>query len=91
MMKHYFVTAKVERFPGKSGWYYVPLPETSDDFPGRKSSWGMIPVMVTLGDTTWKTSLLPMGRGRLFIALKAALRKKYSITLGSLVTLTYHT
>ncbi|HYO19767.1 MAG TPA: DUF1905 domain-containing protein [Dermatophilaceae bacterium] len=43
----------------------------------------------TVGDTTWDTSLLPMGDGTTFIALNARVRKKNALATGDSVTVAF--
>ena len=47
--------------------------------------WGMIPVAVTIGDTTLTTALWPKD-GSYVVPLKDALRKPEGIRLGDVVT-----
>lgn len=43
--------------------------------------WGMIPVTVTIGATTWKTSLFPKD-GRYIVPIKAQVRTKENLDEG---------
>lgn len=81
--------AEVKQFPGKGGWIYIPIPDKVADKTKRSPAWGMIPITTTIGSTTWDTSLLPMGDGTFFIAIKAAVRKKQKIELGDRLTITF--
>jgi hypothetical protein len=47
--------------------------------------WGMIPVAVTIGATTWTTSLWPKD-GRYVVPLKDRIRAAESVRLGDVVT-----
>ena len=48
--------------------------------------WGVIPVTVQLGQTTWRTSLFPSKQvGGWLLPLKAAVRKAEKIVEGSVV------
>lgn len=47
--------------------------------------WGMIPVRVTLGGTTWKTSLWPKD-GRYVVPLKVAVRRAERVEVDDVVT-----
>jgi hypothetical protein len=88
-MKVYKVTGIVDIFPEPSGWHFVRVPKEQTDPLTKAGAWGMVPVEVTLGNTTWNTSLLPMGQGQYFIALKQAVRKKEKVGLGDTITCTY--
>jgi hypothetical protein len=46
--------------------------------------WGVIPVTVEIGDTSWTTSLFPKDGGYA-VPIKAAVRKKESLELGDSV------
>jgi hypothetical protein len=88
MKKEFKVTAIVKKFPQKGGWVYVPITQTYKDF-GGKPKWGLVPATITLGQTTWKRSLLPFGDGTLFIALSEKVRKAEGISVGEKVTVTF--
>ena len=49
--------------------------------------WGVIPCSVTLGNTTWTTSLIPKD-GLYLVPIKAAIRQAEGIELGSTVEVT---
>jgi hypothetical protein len=50
---------------------------------------GLIAVRATVGDTTWDTSLLPIGDGSTFIALNARVRKRNALATGDSITVTF--
>jgi hypothetical protein len=75
---------------GPSPFHFVTVPdEESADIQEMASSltygWGMIPVTVTIGKTSWYTALWPKD-GRYIVPIKAAIRKKEQIDLGDVVT-----
>ena len=47
--------------------------------------WGMVPVSVRIGDTTWRTSLFPKDGGYL-LPLRDSVRRKESLALGDVVS-----
>ncbi len=52
-----------------SPWHYILIPQNK--IPKvRPGGWGSIPVIVTIGKTTWKTSLFPMKSGQYFFTHK---------------------
>jgi hypothetical protein len=72
-----------------SPWHYVVIPENVyRGFPKVKA-FGMMPVVATIGTTSWKTALLPLGKyggaSQFFLAIKASVRKKEGITEGDRV------
>jgi hypothetical protein len=83
------VVGMVEVFDLPSTWFYVRVPQNqTKKFSGRLG-WGLIPIEVSLGKTTWQTSLLPKGDKNFFIALKAEVRRKERVKLGDKISLTY--
>lgn len=64
MHKTYDINEKVWLYPGKAAWHFVTIPkDISSDidyyFAQNKRGWGSLPVSVTIGKTTWKTSIFP--------------------------------
>ncbi|HEY7931216.1 MAG TPA: DUF1905 domain-containing protein [Acidimicrobiales bacterium] len=63
---------------GPSPYYFVSIPEhestqIADIAKSVTYGWGVIPVEVTLGTTTWQTSLIPKD-GVYLVPLKVAVR-----------------
>ena len=74
---------------GPAPFYYVALPE--DDSADIKADeamlsygWGCIPVVATVGDTEFTTSLFPKD-GRYLLGLKVAVRRAEGIDEGDRV------
>lgn len=84
-MKPYKVSVVVKLFPQKGGWHYISVPKRITKDLSIFADRGLIPVSVTIGKTTWNSSLLPMGDGTHFIALSAKVRKAESISIGDKV------
>ena len=81
--------AKTKIFTGKDGWIYVDVPKIfTQELKQNRTAWGMYPIIVIIGDTTWKTKLMMKKGGDFFIALKTSVRKKENIALGDSVTTT---
>lgn len=89
MKKTYSIRGKVELFPQENGWHYVRVPKKHTEKLKGKTHWGLIPIEATVGETSWKTSLLPMGDGTHFIALNAKVRKKEKVEFGKTVNVTF--
>lgn len=86
-MKHIFKSeGTVKVFPQKGGWVYLPIEQTYADLKIKKPKWGLVPATITIGKTTWKKSLLPMGDGTLFIALSEKVRKSENIKVGDRIS-----
>lgn len=65
---------KLEKFPGKGGWTYARIPEVLQD---KTSPFGWVKVRGTIdGFEIRKYHLMPMGNGKLFLPVKADIRKK---------------
>jgi len=89
MKKVFSSKDKVKIFPQKGGWVYLPIKQTYSDFDIKKPKWGLVPASITIGKTTWKKSLLPMGDGTLFIALNEKVRKAENIKIGDTITVNF--
>jgi Domain of unknown function (DUF1905) len=50
---------------------------------------GLVPITAQIRNTTWQTSLLPMGDGTHFIALSAKVRKAEDVQVGGKVSVTF--
>lgn len=82
------VTDELHIFPAAAPWAYVPI--LKDKVPDVKpGGWGSIPVDVTVGKTTWRTSLFPMKKDNYFVPIKKQVREKESLKVGSKITVKY--
>jgi hypothetical protein len=73
----------LEKFPGKGGWTYAPIPEISQD---KHSTFGWVRVRGTIDSFEIKhVHLMPMGNGKLFLPVKADIRKKIGKQAGDYV------
>ena len=88
-MENVKVKGKVELFEMESAWHYVRVPKNISEMFTGKTFRGLVPITERLGGSEWKTSLLPMGDGTHFIALKAQVRKKEEIKLGDDIELEF--
>jgi hypothetical protein len=79
------IKSKVWLYGGASAWHFITVPkkeseEIKETFGKSARGWGSIPVKVTLGKTTWKTSIFPDKKsGTYLLPLKAEIRKKEEI------------
>lgn len=88
------VRVKVWLYPGKeANWHFVTLPKKQSDqikkrFGEFKRGWGSLPVVVTIGKTSWKTSIFPDKKaGAYLLPLKSDVRKKEQIGIGDVIAL----
>ena len=64
----------LEKYPGKGGWTYAAIPEVLQD---KHSPFGWVKVKGFIDDFELKNyKLMPMGSGKLFLPVKADIRKK---------------
>ena len=63
----------LERYPGKGGWTYAAIPEILQD---KSNPFGWVQVRGSIdGYMLSQYKLMPMGEGRLFLPVKADIRK----------------
>ncbi len=83
-------TAPVWLYPGDTAqWHFISVPpDTSklleERFAGSARGWGSLRVRVTIGATSWDTSVFPdKKRGCYLLPLKADVRKREGIAVGA--------
>ncbi|MDX1906009.1 MAG: YdeI/OmpD-associated family protein, partial [Bacteroidia bacterium] len=74
---------RLEKFPGKGGWTYAALPEVKPD-PHAHFGWVRVRGSID-GYEIAQYHLMPMGDGRLFLPVKAQIRKKIHKEAGDTV------
>ncbi|MBB6052741.1 DUF1905 domain-containing protein [Armatimonas rosea] len=83
-------TGPIWYWRGPSPFHFVTVPEQeSEELKGISGlvtyGWGMIPATVTLGATTYKTSLWPKNGGYI-VPLKDVVRKAEQLEVDDMVT-----
>jgi hypothetical protein len=84
---------RVWLYEGTSGWHFVTLPKKQSEairkaFASMRRGWGSLPVLATVGKTSWKTSIFPDRKaGAYLLPLKADVRKAEKIVAGDTVRL----
>jgi hypothetical protein len=74
---------------GPAAWYFMTLPfeltdEIDDLVRGRKGGFGSVKVRVTIGSSTWDTSLFPSTELKsLILPVKKSIRTKESLDDGT--------
>lgn len=87
----YRIKSEVWLYPGMVGWHFMSVPKKDGEdikkrFGKKHRGWGSLPVVVTLGKTSWKTSIFPDKKsGSYLLPLKAEIRKKEGIFSGDKV------
>ena len=84
-------SGEIWQWRGPAPWYFVTVPEEEcaalqDTSRAVSYGWGMIPVTVRVGRTTWTTSLYPQDE-RYVVPLKAAVRRAERLDEGDTVRL----
>lgn len=71
------------RFPGKGGWTYAEIPGV---MPDKTKAFGWVKVKGTIDDYAFDNfNLAPMKSGKLFMAVRAEIRKKIGKQAGDYV------
>ena len=87
----YTISAKVWLWSGKGAWHFVTVPsdvsaQITEMFGYLKTNWGSLKAKLTIGETTWETSLFPDSKsGGYLIPLKAEIRRKEKINIDDIV------
>lgn len=90
--KTYTFSSKVWLYPGKAAWHFISVPkeETADihyHFEHVKLGWGSLKVTVTIGKTTWETSIFPDKKTQTFLLpLKKEVRAAEVLEAGDTPT-----
>lgn len=88
------MSSEVLVYPGMDGWRFLVLSkkdseEIKTNFGANARGWGSLPVSITVGKTTWDTSIFPDKRsGTYILPLKAKIRKMEDIYDDSKVNFT---
>ena len=81
-------TAPLWRYPGEGGWHFVSLPpEIGDDITGVtagiRADFGSVRVAVTIGTTSWRTSIFPDSKtGTYLLPVKKEVRDAEKLQTG---------
>lgn len=87
--KTYSVTGSIWLYSGETAnWHFFTVPkkesaEIKVAYKGLMKGWGSLPVEVTIGKTTWATSIFPDSKsGTYILPVKALIRRKESLFEG---------
>ncbi|MCP4178625.1 MAG: DUF1905 domain-containing protein [bacterium] len=73
----------LQKFPGKGGWTYAEIPEVLQN---KENPFGWVKVKGSIDEYKLKQyKLMPMGKGKLFLPVKAEIRKKINKEAGDYV------
>lgn len=89
MTAEFAFSAELWEWGAKASWYFVSLPEAvADEIEDRYGSsaggFGSVRVEVSIGDTTWRTSIFPSTAERTYVLpVKKAVRTAEGLDDGS--------
>jgi hypothetical protein len=92
LSKKYKFKEKMWLYTGPAAWHFITLPkkiakEIEDLFGINQKSFGSIRVKVTIGKTTWLTSIFKDTKAKSYLLpVKAEIRKKEKTKAGDLVS-----
>jgi hypothetical protein len=78
-----------------TAWHFITLPKDKseeikffdENMHEKRRGWGAVRVLVTIGNTTWETSIFPSSELKAYILpIKAEVRKKEKFAAGDTVT-----
>jgi len=73
----------LQKFPGKGGWTYAEVPEIAQN---KNNPFGWVKVKGSIDGVELKQyKLMPLGNGKLFLPVKAEIRKKIKKQAGDYV------
>ena len=86
-------TAKLELYAGDAPWHFITVPLEESDVIKELYIWprrgfGSIPVNVTIGKTTWKTSIFPQKDQTFFLPIKKQIRVTENLKVGGSTAIT---
>lgn len=83
--------AALWRYPGEAGWHFVTLPhdvadEIDEITTATRRGFGSVRVEVTIGSTTWRTSLFPDTKAESYVLpVKKPVRSAEGVDAGDTV------
>ena len=78
-----------------AAWHFVTIPkkigkELKTKYGAQKRGWGSLPVEVTIGKTTWKTSVFPDKRVESYIMpIKEVVRRTEGLVAGKMISFSF--
>ena len=87
-------SAELWRYEGAAAWHFVTLPpeaaeqvEHAREQAGGGAGFGSVRVEVTVGSTTWRTSVFPdKGSGSFVLPVKAPVRRDEDVAEGDVLS-----
>ncbi|HZX07256.1 DUF1905 domain-containing protein [Kribbella sp.] len=87
-MSTYRFTAPLWVYPGEAAWHFITVPEDISDeitdlTEGHRKGFGSVRVAVTIGNSTWRTSVFPTKDGTYVLPVKKPIRHTESLAEGT--------
>ncbi len=85
----YSFASALWEWEASASWYFVSVPEDAADdieeqFGGRAGGFGSIRVEVTIGSSTWRTSLFPDSKRKTYVLpVKKSVRRSEQLEVGT--------
>jgi len=80
--------------PGDGSWHFVTVPEDPSEVihleSGPRVGFGSVRVRVTVGGSSWSTSVFPNTRDTYVLPLKRSVRDAEGILAGDVIGVTLH-
>jgi hypothetical protein len=95
MKKHqYSIRTALWRYKAHAAWHFLTIgkkkaAEIKELYGHERRGWGSLPVTVTLGSSTWKTSIFPTTEGEYILPVKKSVRANEGIGDGDRVSFTF--
>lgn len=85
LKKNFTIVSEVWRWPGDGGWYFVTLEKSLSEKIRAVYTKGFVKVNVTVGKTTWATSLFPHKQAGYLLCISKKVRRVEGIQEGDTV------
>ena len=88
-MERFEFGAEIWLYEGDAAWHFITVPpDISDQIEaltsGQRKGFGSVPVHVSIGATTWSTSLFPDARRQAYVLpVKKDVRKSEGLAAGT--------
>lgn len=87
MKKNFVIRAKVWRWPGDVGWYFVTLDRKLSQDIRRVFTKGFVKIRAEMGNSIWNSSLFPHKESGYLLCIKKSVRSAEDIFEGDEVNI----
>lgn len=92
MIRVFKLKEKIWVYSGPAAWHFITIDKSTSDkikqIPVLKRGWGSVPVNVTVGNSTWKTSIFPDKGDIYLLPIKKKIRVSENLKEGFLANIT---